>query len=123
MSTGTITAIVVVAALVLVLAVALAAARRRAVRDERLRTEADEHRRIATVAQVEADRRAAEAEERAARARREALAAEQARLEASQAREAAAATWARADELDPDVDLDATEVRGDADTGADVDRR
>ncbi len=126
MSTGIITAIVIAAVLVVVLLVVFVAQRRRHVHDERLRAEASEHRRVAAVAQVEADRRTAEAEERAARAKRESLAAEQARLEASAAQENASSTWQRADELDPDVDtpnLDTTDVRGEADTAVEADRR
>jgi FtsZ-interacting cell division protein ZipA len=76
-------------------------------RTERRRTEAAEHRDLAAVARVEADRRAAEAEERAARARREQLAAEQHRLEAQRAAQEVSDLERRADALDPDVDHDA----------------
>jgi hypothetical protein len=76
-------------------------------RNERLRDshrrEAGETRDLARVAQLEADRQAAEAEERSARARREQLAGEQQRLAASASRATAQDLRSRADEIDPDV--------------------
>jgi uncharacterized protein YlxW (UPF0749 family) len=67
------------------------------------REEAEEHRGLAHVAELQAEQQAAEAEERAARARKEHLEAEQQALEAERARTEAGEMRDKADRLDPDV--------------------
>jgi len=98
------TVVAAVLAFLVVLVGALYVTRRRMAhhRDE-LRGQASQHRHLADVAQIEADRHSAEADELAARARREALASQQARLEALQTQTEVDGTRTRADELDPDV--------------------
>jgi uncharacterized membrane protein YhiD involved in acid resistance len=103
MDTGAAIAIVVVVLVVLVVLALVARARGRK-RDEQHRAEAAEHRDLARVAQVEADRKAAEADERAARARKEQLAAETQRLEAERAAAEAVDLRDHADTIDPDVE-------------------
>ena len=86
-----------------VVALLLVLSKRKAKSNEVRRGQAEEHRGIAQVAQLEADRKAAEAEERAARARKDHLAAEQQSLDAERARAEAAKLHEKADRLDPDV--------------------
>jgi len=93
----------VVAVLVILVALAYVLRRRNAHHRDELRGQATQHRDLADIAQIEADRRTAEADELAARARREELASQQARLAAEQTQADVVATRARADELDPDI--------------------
>ena len=101
MDTPVIIAIGVAALLVIALLMVLS--RRKAAKSKEIRRgQAEEHRNLAQVAQLEADHRAAEAEERAARARKAQLAAAPQALDAERAREEAANLHDKADRLDPD---------------------
>ena len=106
MNAGVIIAIVVTALLVVVGLVVLGRRKGRA-RDEERRGQAAEHRNLAQVTQLEADRQAAEAEERAARAKGEQLASQQQGLEVERIRAQAKELESRADELDPTLATDA----------------
>ena len=97
---------IAVTVLVLIALVVWGARRRSAAALEQDRYRAAQTRDLARVADAEADQRAAEAAERAARAERERLAAERQQLEAEQQRQDAAALHQRADEIDPDVEID-----------------
>src|SRR5690606_35615629 len=90
METGIVIALVVLAVLVLAVVAVVALRRQREGRLEEARYQAEQHREVAAVSEMEAQRRAAEAEERVARARQQELRAEQARLDAEEARVEAA---------------------------------
>ena len=90
----------------LVAVLVIAGRRRSEARDERLRVEAQEHRDLAQVSDLEAQRQKAAAEEQAARAKQDAIEAEQARLDAERQAGEAAELRAKADHLDPDVDVE-----------------
>jgi hypothetical protein len=93
----------IVAVVIILVALGYVMSRRRTQHRDELRGQASQHRDLADVAQIEADRRTAEADELAARARREELASRQARLAAEQTQTEVDGTRTRADELDPDV--------------------
>ena len=106
MENETLIAIAIAAVVVIGLLVIAWSRRQEAVKDQH-REEAAEHRRLAAVTSLDADKRAAAAEERAARAKREELEAEEERIEAMRTQDEASALHRKADELDPDVDLNA----------------
>jgi hypothetical protein len=111
------TALIIGAAVLLVVLalIAVLATRHRRLRlEEEHRFEAERHREVAAVGEAEARRAYAEVDARVAEAKRAQAEVDEARFVAERKAQEAAEVRRRADELDPDVDLDGDTDRHDS---------